>query len=100
MHILIYVLVAVVGFEREFVSVNEDAGSFQWCVHIFTSASLLPANTEFSLNLFSVAGSAGNTLYACPWHFEFLSSNLCITFSHLIKTQPITVNSPLPTILL
>ena len=59
MHALIHVLVAVVGFEREFVSVNEDADSFQWCVRIFTSASLLPANTVFSLNLFSVAGSAG-----------------------------------------
>ena len=53
------VLVADVGFEREYISVNEDTGSFQWCVRVFTNASLLPINTEFSLDLFSVADSAG-----------------------------------------
>ena len=53
------VLVADVGFERELVAINEDTGSFQWCVRVFTNASFLPINADFSLGLLSVADSAG-----------------------------------------
>ena len=55
-------LVAVVGFERIFISVNEGTGLFQSCIHVITNASLLPINTEFFLGLLSVPASASNIL--------------------------------------
>ena len=68
------VLVALVGFERKFTSIDENVGSFQLCVAIVTDASLLPRNTEFSLDLLSIADSAGN--YNVFIQFYFLSHYL------------------------
>ena len=53
--------VLVVGFESIFSRVNEEVGSFELCVSIFTQAALLPMHTNFSfsLNLASVPGTAG-----------------------------------------
>ena len=53
--------VLVVGFESIFSRVNEEVGSFELCVSIFTQAALLPTHTNFSfsLNLASVPGTAG-----------------------------------------
>ncbi len=53
--------VLIVGFESGFSRVDEDVGSHELCVRIFTQAALLPTHTNFtfSLDLFSVPGTAG-----------------------------------------
>ena len=48
-----------VGFEEIFTSVDEDIGSFELCVRIFTEALFLPTTFEFSLDLISTADTAG-----------------------------------------
>ena len=54
-------LVVLVGFERIFTSVDEDIGSFELCVRIFTEAAFLPTHVDidFSLDLITVSGTAG-----------------------------------------
>ena len=56
-----YLLSAVifVGFVKIFTSIDEDVGSFELCIAIFTNSSFLPANFEFSLNLITISGTAG-----------------------------------------
>ena len=56
--------VIVVGFERNFTSVDERNGSFELCVQIFTDPDLLPAHTNFtfSLALATVSGTAGTII--------------------------------------
>ena len=52
----------LVGFERIFTLVDEDVGSFELCVEIFTDFSLLPNSFEFSLNLTTKSDTAGYPL--------------------------------------
>ena len=49
----------LVGFDRNFSSVNESVGSIELCVKIFTDASLLLASFDFSLSLVTIPGTAG-----------------------------------------
>ena len=55
-------LVITVGFEEIFTSVGEGNGSFELCIAILTDRALLPTHTvfSFSLDLFSLPGTAGN----------------------------------------
>ena len=57
----VYVAVILVGFEETFSSVDEDSGSFQLCVRIFTDPAFLPTHIspDFSLSLVSIPGTAG-----------------------------------------
>ena len=50
-----------VGFERIFTRVDENIGSFELCVQIFTDTALLPTNIDFtfSLDLITVTDTAG-----------------------------------------
>ena len=79
-----------------FTSVNEDTGSVFLCVRIFTNASFLPMNTNFSLDLFSVADSAGITpsviIAATPVYFYcFIIFSFLLTNSD--ETDYIEINS-------
>ena len=58
--------VLAVGFETIFSSVDEEIGSFELCLRIFTEAALLPTytNFSFSLDLTSVPGTAGIFLFS------------------------------------
>lgn len=58
-------VVLVVGFERVFSQIDEEIGSFELCIRIFTEVGLLPTytNFNFSLNLVSVSGTAGKTSF-------------------------------------
>ena len=51
----------LVGFDKNFTSVEEDVGSFELCVLIFTDAAFFPSHTavNFSLDLITVSGTAG-----------------------------------------
>ena len=51
----------LVGFDKNFTSVEEDVGSFQLCVLIFTDPAFFPSHTivNFSLDLITVSGTAG-----------------------------------------
>ena len=51
----------VIGFERNFTSVDESVGTFELCVLIFTDENLLPDSFSFSLDLFSTSVTAGKT---------------------------------------
>ena len=53
--------VLVVGFETVSSRVDEEIGSFELCVRIYTEVALLPTytNFSFSLNLVSMPGTAG-----------------------------------------
>ena len=84
----------VVGFERNFTSVDEGDGSFVLCVLILTEAELLPTHTNFSffLALATVSGTAGNSR-SLTLHSALLSGY--IQFQILV----ITLKSPPPTTL-
>ena len=60
----------LVGFENILTTVDEDVGSFEICVRIFTEVLLFPtAAVNFSLNLVSLPDKAGNLqfkLYTVP----------------------------------
>ena len=51
----------LVGFERNFTSVDESVGSFELCVRILNDPSSLPTYTDFSfsLDLQTEPGTAG-----------------------------------------
>ena len=51
----------LVGFERNFTSIEEGVGLFELCIRIFSDSSSFPthAETNFSLDLTSLAGTAG-----------------------------------------
>ena len=49
----------LVGFERNFTTVDEDIGSFRLCVMIFTNISFLPTSFEFFLSLGTMPDTAG-----------------------------------------
>ena len=51
--------VILVGFEQIFTRVDEEIGSFEICIKIFTSTSHLPVDFGFSLNLITMPGTAG-----------------------------------------
>ena len=57
---IILFTVIIVGFERNFTSVDESIGSFELCVGIFTEVRFLPAMFEFSLDLFTATNTAGS----------------------------------------
>ena len=59
---LSYLVAILVGFEKNFSRVDEDVGSFELCVMIFTDVSLLPTSFEFFLSLSSIPGTAGSSL--------------------------------------
>ena len=48
----------LVGFEQILTTVDEDIGSFELCIRIFTNHTLLP-EFNISLDLSTVAGTAG-----------------------------------------
>ena len=73
------IVVILVGFERVFTSVDEDIGSFELCIRIFTEASLLPTNIDFSLDLVSIPDTAG--MYGSDSVLFMLTHML--SFSHL-----------------
>ena len=53
--------VILVGFERNFTSVDEDVGSFELCVRILSDPSSFPTHTDlsFSLDLETLSATAG-----------------------------------------
>ena len=61
--LLVFICFAVitVGFEQTFTSIDEDIGSFEICVRIFTDSVFFPIHisTNFSLNLNTIPGTAG-----------------------------------------
>ena len=57
-----FFIVILVGFVRNFTGVDEDIGSFELCVAIFTDISLLPTNFEFFLSLITTPGTAGSSI--------------------------------------
>ena len=60
--IIIFLIIDIlVGFERNFTSINESVGSFKLCVEVFTDPLLLPASFDFSLNLITIPGTAGTS---------------------------------------
>ena len=59
---LSYLVAILVGFEKNFSRVDEDVGSFELCIMIFTDVSLLPTSFEFFLSLSSIPGTAGSSL--------------------------------------
>ena len=61
-HFSFFFIAILVGFVRNFTSVNEDIGSFELCVVIFTDTSLLPTNFEFFLSLITTPGTAGSSV--------------------------------------
>ena len=64
---LIFVCFAVilVGFEQVYSSVEEDIGSFELYIRIFTDPAFFPSHisTDFSLNLISIPRTAGTYSY-------------------------------------
>ena len=54
-----FITVIIVGFEKNFTTVEEGVGSFELCVKLFTSVEFLPMMFEFSLELVTAANTAG-----------------------------------------
>ena len=70
----------LVGFDRGVSQVDEDMGSVELCVRIFTDPAFLPTHvsTNFSLNLVSIPGTAG--MYA-----QLPQLMVCYFYSWLIS---------------
>lgn len=62
--------VILVGFEKILTTIDEDIGSFELCIRIFTDHTLLP-NFSISLDLSTVNGTAG-MLHEIKYHLQKL----------------------------
>ena len=89
----------LVGFERNFTSINESLGSFELCVEIFTDPLLLPASFDFSLNLITIPGTAGISYRSIKKGDNVLttlsSSQVLLTLVRLLPPTILLCPSPL-----